>query len=208
MRSALPIIATALVFAAAPAHATSTGSPLRARAVVDHVTHGVTRMMAPQAGTQIVTPAGVVAQPFQRWVQEAKVPTPPGTVTLYPSGSCPFSESCAWPWEHRISVTDDGSRWERRVQLLHELGHVYDYQRMTDSTRATFVSIMRLGPTGWWQRPQHSEPWDDGAPAEQFAQAYALCALAVRRDDIQEWDSVYGYWPTRQQHLRVCSLIR
>lgn len=153
-----------------------------------------------------LTDGTLAPQPYQGWVNRAKVPTPLPGVTLSLS-SCGEAVACADPDQHRISV-GPGRRWDMRVELLHELGHIFD-AGMRDSARSRFTEIMRLEPLAWAEEPAGTGSWKDGSPQEQFAQGYALCALAGPRDpdNVPEWDFVYGYEPSRRQHRAVCRLI-
>ena len=78
----------------------------------------------------------------------------------------------------------------------HELGHVFDYLRMTDERRARFTRIMGLG--GPWRAPPNS-------PHEQFAEGFRMCVRDPRRPDRTAW--AYAYHPTRAQHRAVCRLL-
>ena len=89
------------------------------------------------------------------------------------------------------------------VVYLHELGHWFDAHAMTPATRTAFETII-----------QEAQDWTAGpnAPAEQFAQAFALCALypvvPKRWPTLPTWGLVaYGYGPTRTQQRAACALI-
>jgi hypothetical protein len=75
----------------------------------------------------------------------------------------------------------------------HELGHVIDYELLTNSDRGMFEALMHDA------RPWRSPP---NSPHEQFAEAVRLCAISVRWLDRR--DLAYGYLPTRFQHRKVC----
>jgi hypothetical protein len=181
IRATLAGALAAVVFIATPAHADT----LRQR-------------------TLLVLDNEYAPQPYQRWVDRASVATPLASVRLHLT-RCADAAACASPEEQAIWVDPSERRWDRRVMLLHELGHLYDAV-MPEWKRARFQVIMGL--TGSWEGAPASG-WGPGPPIEQFAQGYALCALAgARRDRIREWDSVYGYWPSRSQHRRVCALLR
>lgn len=86
---------------------------------------------------------------------------------------------------------------------LHELGHWFDAHAMTSDARVAFEAILGVAKD-WWQGPD--------APAEKFAQAFALCALypvAPKRWPTRPtWGMiVYGYGPTLKQHRTACALI-
>lgn len=76
----------------------------------------------------------------------------------------------------------------------HELGHIIDYNLLTDQDRGMFLALAHT--TRSWIDPPNS-------PHEQFAEAFRLCAISTR------WVSHYqpigfGYWPTLYQHRKVC----
>lgn len=84
------------------------------------------------------------------------------------------------------------SRFIQRTQLNHELGHLIDYNFLTDSDRGMFLGLMRM-----------KRPWVDppNSPHEQFAEAVRLCARSTRWPSS---DGGYHYWPTVFQHRKVC----
>jgi hypothetical protein len=143
---------------------------------------------APAGATVLVTPDGQLGpQPYQSWVDTALVPTPPGEVVLS-LGGCPGDPplpACSPVGRRTIELSPD---WASRRVFLHELGHVFD-DVMPDWARGRFRGIV------------------PGRPAdEQFAEAYALCALhlALRRQAF----AAYDYAPTPRLHRRVCALVR
>ena len=89
--------------------------------------------------------------------------------------------------------------WPDPAAWQHELGHLFDYQVLTDADRAAFQRIIHL-----------AGPWRPGTgaagPAEFFAVAYSQCALhsSVRRASTLG----YGYRTTPKRHQAVCDLIR
>jgi hypothetical protein len=90
-----------------------------------------------------------------------------------------------------LGIRDRFTRW-------HEIGHLYDYQMLTDQDRAV---LGRMMGGGWG--------------LERFADAYAACALELNpggyrrgRVRIMDWRTEYGYWPTDRQHARVCEWLR
>lgn len=84
-----------------------------------------------------------------------------------------------------------------RHELLHELGHQFDY-RMPAWARVAFRRI--LGEDGAdWLLAQPS-------PSEQFADAYSTCAVSPRALP-PGFASIVGYAPSRAQHRAACALI-
>jgi hypothetical protein len=75
------------------------------------------------AYTTIIEPMGSHF-PYQRWVAEAKVPTPAGTVTV--------TEDISGCGEVDLGCTDGTTIWVDlvggRFTFLHELGHIFAFQ--------------------------------------------------------------------------------
>lgn len=134
-------------------------------------------------------------QPYQAWADNARVPTPPGTVTLDLAG-CDELFACAPEGSRSIFLSADDA--SPRV-LLHELGHVFDDTVLPAWARDRFQAILRR--RGAWAAASSRRPAN-----EQFAEAYALCA---RHASIKErYAGGYEYSPTPAQHRQVCSVIR
>jgi hypothetical protein len=86
-----------------------------------------------------------------------------------------------------------------RHEYMHELGHVFDYQRgETANFRFRFAALLR-----------DRRAWrSDGGNSlhEQFAEAYAFCATGVHPADAGSYG--YGYNPSRRVHRLICRAIR
>jgi hypothetical protein len=153
---------------------------------------------APAEATVLVMPDGTIApQPYQSWVDAAYVPTPPGEITLSLDG-CPGDPpmpACSPVNQGRIQLSPE---WANRHVLLHEMGHIFD-DLMPDWTRGRFRGMVIRKPMVW-TADNHG-----GAPNEQFAEAYALCAmkLSLRRQAFEG----YHYSPSPKLHRKVCSLV-
>ena len=95
----------------------------------------------PAAASVLALPDGRSRpQPFQTWVDRARVPTPAEQIELRLE-RCPGAAdavACTSPGEHRIYMSGEAGRDE----LLHELGHRFDY-RMPEWARQGFRKIMR-----------------------------------------------------------------
>ena len=147
------------------------------------------------AGTLLVPapgPAGVAT--YQRWVDASRMPAPRERVELV-LGGCPGSDpstSCTSSSERAIYLGGGAGRHE----LLHELGHRFDY-RMPGWARARFLRI--IGARSAWRSPPAS-------PSEQFADAYALCADSPTALP-KGFTSEVGYRPTLAGHRATCRLI-
>jgi hypothetical protein len=171
------------------------------------------RMEPAHGNARLVTPDGLIAQPYQRWADAAKMPTPLGQVTVYDE-PCPTGHWACYYRDGRriyldpvrmrplIAAQDHATRLQARIFFFHELFHDFDETGvLTDVDRAEFERIMHL--TGAWRIADH-----DHSPNETFADGAAACAV---RPTISEWDTeVVGgsYQPTPRQHRRVCALIR
>jgi hypothetical protein len=147
------------------------------------------------SATTLVLPDGTQRpQPYQSWVDRAKVPTPPGVVTLRLEG-CDGLAGCAPEGQEVVAVARE---WMSPQVLLHELGHVFD-DAMPAWARPRFEAL--VGKHGPWASAAGSGP-----PNEQFAEAYSLCA---RRTRIRErYYGSYDFSVTPGQHRRICALIR
>jgi hypothetical protein len=141
----------------------------------------------------------------------ARVPLPP-QVTVHEDTPCPDDVDvlgCA-DVEAATVYVGDGSRFTR----WHEVGHLFDHQMLTDANRAWLTR--RLGfqvGTPWFE--DYADDLSQTMPGEQFADAYAACALgktpAGRRHRggviVNDWFTAYGYSPTARQHRRICNAI-
>jgi len=76
---------------------------------------------------------------------------------------------------------------------LHELGHLIDYNFLSDKDRGTFLAITH--DRRWWMTAPNS-------PRERFAEAFAQCALNPRRLVSRTFG--YGYYPSLREHRKVC----
>jgi hypothetical protein len=119
--------------------------------------------------------------------------------TVPPGAGCDVSQACAVaPRTVYVSSFWDQPGWiSQRAEVLdHELGHVFDYTRMSDGARNRFRSIMGI------TRPWRSDP---NSPHEQFAEAFSLCVRSARFPP--RAGGGYDYTPTTSQHRSVCRMI-
>jgi hypothetical protein len=124
------------------------------------------------------------------------VPLPPEfpSVVFGPCPSFPRNEGCA---DHERGILYARSR----ETYWHELGHFYDWQVLSERQRARFRALTRAPrQLPWWN---YSSDPDVESVAENFADAYAICALNYRPPGF--WP---GYMPNRKLHSRVCEFIR
>lgn len=147
------------------------------------------------------TTASQLPPRYRAWMQVMRghVPVPPDVQIR--GKVCPGSDpsnvgGCIWG-SAGIWVNPARPLPTRRFSFAHELAHLYDEQLMTDRQRRRYRQIMG-DPRTWWET---SPP---GPPAEQFAEAYARCALPGRI-----WPApAYGFRPTGRQMRLVCRMLR
>jgi hypothetical protein len=151
-----------------------------------------------EASTLVLPDGTQRPQPYQAWVDAARVPTPPATVTLRVA-PCPVAPSAAGcVFRGRSEIFLSPSSGDRR-RLLHELGHVFDQTVMTPAARARFQRLVRR--RGAWA----SSTGGDSAE-EQFAEAYSLCAQRAKLSGT--YFGMYDYTPTPARHAEACRIIR
>jgi len=130
------------------------------------------------AQTTIVEPEGSHF-PYQRWVDQAEVPTPDATITVVETsakegcpGSATYAVACTAPTEQTIWLAPDVLiGWQPRLTFLHEIGHNVDADLLTSWMRSRFLAILKL--LGAWG-DESSQPYP---PDERFADVYAECAI-------------------------------
>jgi hypothetical protein len=127
--------------------------------------------------TEVIAADGSADHPYQRWVNQAEVPTPSSTITVEETTPCsiPGSLGC-WDAAHSTIFFNPKSPLLIFV-FRHELGHAFDGLLLDDAERATYQRL--TGRPGTW-------------PVEAFANSYAECA---HRDS------------PKQRLARVCRLI-
>lgn len=83
--------------------------------------------------------------------------------------------------------------WLLRQNRNHELGHIADYNLLTNADRGTFEALMHM-----------RRPWVDppDSPHEQFAEAVRWCAHSTRWP--RSGGGGFGYRPTVHQHRKIC----
>jgi hypothetical protein len=170
------------------------------------------------ASVELRTKAGGVAQPYQRWANQAQVPTPDITLTVF-QRACPgqpLAHACVFKGglrriymnPHRVNRAS----FEHRV-FLHEVGHFFDFTYMTGEWRTRFKRSLDLKRRWWWgnkPREEKAPPGPDtwGPASELFAQAYAHCGLrGPRIEHKPPKPMIYEYQPTPRQHKLACRLI-
>jgi hypothetical protein len=163
-------------------------------------------------------------QPYaDRMASRFAVPLPPGPVLLSRT-PCPGTHRrdgviCAdtdlgvihFPYRGRI----------RPFAFGHELGHIFDVRVLTDRDRQLFARLVGYsrGDAAIWDRYTGSKCARHACPGERFADAYANCAIdgvpgvhRIRSGRFRgrtgwDWQSPYGYDPSKRRHRRVCREI-
>jgi hypothetical protein len=171
---------------------------------------------------------GSVAEPYARWITASNVPVYSGDVVVVPEvGACaaelgegvfgctlldsspPIVELASW------------LRRVRRFAFFHEAGHIFDAAYLTPELRAEFLWINNIN--GGWEEPRPTL-LGDRAPLEEFADAYAFCAIDPTPEFAPQpifgeglfWTgppevahvSAWAWSPRRWQFKRTCGLIR
>jgi len=94
-------------------------------------------------------------------------------------------------YETRFEQPDFGTVYLLDLRdLPHELGHVFDRNRLTLESRAEVAKVLRIKRMRPWFWGEHDpEKWMGLEPLEEvFANAYADCFLhAHRRKELRRW---------------------
>lgn len=109
------------------------------------------------------------------------------TIVHAPCPTYHYASSCYDPSTQMIYISKRDER--SRFVLLHEYGHAYDFQRLTNTQRESFKRLLGYpAARDWWQMGHRDKP------GEVFADAYAWCALGFRPN--------YAKWLAR-----ICPLL-
>jgi hypothetical protein len=98
--------------------------------------------------------------------------------------------SCYDPVVRTIYITPRDER--SRYALLHEYGHAWDFDRLTDPQRKRIQRLLGYSSARrWWQAFPSRQ-----TPAEAFADAYAFCAMG-------QWPR----WALELSYRCICPLL-
>lgn len=156
------------------------------------------------AHTTIAAPEGS-AIPYQRWVDETKVPTPDVTLIVREE-ACPglppgeIASACTIKGTQTIWFEWWMPRWARRGSFLHEVAHNVDYL-MPDWVRSRYTALVGLD-LGW--REEGAGRW---TPHEMFAESWAACAqqpVLHSGESLRNGTEPMGGWRT---HNSVCRML-
>jgi hypothetical protein len=150
----------------------------------------VSMVVVPSAGAvQLLYPDGSPAEPFQSWANRAAVGMPDGTVTLHfnRADMCPSSDGSGFGVGGCTSGTDwiafsqtlaDCMEWDHDIckeDVLHEIGHINERERLTDEGRTHFAYTNHANPADW----SNAALPHDSQPQEMYAKAFAYCAMKL-----------------------------
>lgn len=146
----------------------------------------VALLLLPAAGEARGVPAPTPAErlqhdgrfPYQRWIDDMRVPLPPVKRIEIRHESCgggppDGGRSCIGSQPDgslRISLADKGGAARRA--FYHELGHAFDYRVLDEKGQQRFLAILGRPDRVWTDPPN--------APSEQFAEAYGVAASQGR----------------------------
>lgn len=150
------------------------------------------------------------------------VPLPPTWPTIFHE-DCPgtgLEPGCAAMGDGSYSGCTDtaGCVWlspgPDRYTRMHELGHIFDFQVLTDRDRERLTQIMGLRAGPWLRtsidKSDGSLTVSDRSPNEWFADAYAHCAMKL--DGRVHHGVLVGvssyYSPSPHEYDVLCAAIR
>lgn len=163
---------------------------------------GTTVASGTAEAVSLVTPqGGPVGGSWQRWANEAKVPTVNATVVMMPASFCDIpgvaqASGCSNttpPWALYASGHD---------VLYFELGHIFDANRLTWSERGQFAHVWGVYGHPWADSTKALMAGQEDGLMVDFAAAYESCALGWHSGGLQA-----GEAPTIQMG-NTCALIR
>lgn len=153
----------------------------------------------------LVSGTGADISKYQKWVSKFKFALPTGQVKLFTGDT-----KRAWAKPGEIHLDRDGMH--NPNELAHELGHQFDYTRMTPKMRGTWLAIMHQ-KRKWGDQGAASDGYAN-PPREQFAESYRLLQMGVAKNR-KTWnkymetvgDMGYGFNPTYTQERKIGKLI-
>lgn len=141
---------------------------------------------------------------------QASVPLPP-TVPEVRFEPCPIMAAPACTRPGDVIYMGAPSRYlgtghrELARTFWHELGHQFDYQVLHEPHRDKFRELIRTDAP--WRAEEDADRLFKSSPHEQFAVAYAVCAMPTRPIAGRIWGE-YGYSVRVRTHRRICKLIQ
>ncbi len=163
-----------------------------------------------QAVTLVYPNGQAVGGRWQRWADEAKVPTARVRVIFGPASLCDGAPNSAGiACSGGPLAADGGVPYELHVydrySLMFELGHIYDYGTLTNRGRVRFARLWGVPQAPWLDSTASVlQGREDGLEVD-FAAVYAQCALGHRLGGLQSGDApVIKLTPMS----RTCDYIR
>jgi hypothetical protein len=115
---------------------------------------------------------------------------------------CGHVAGCTWEGTQLVYINPGNTGYSKRHVFYHEIGHQYDMRVLDETDRLNLRKVMGYPVSwGWWDRLGGGR----GAIGEQFAEAYAWCAMG--KWPAPEEPTGYGYHPTPEQHAATCAVI-
>lgn len=153
---------------------------------------------------------------YQRWVNKSLMPTPDKVVRIHAGmsrcGQWRSAFGCSSLEEDWIAVRPLAKRrrWNERMTLWHELGHIFDRTYYTVENRRWLGNLLGYRGRAWDEEITGTRAMNNRVvPEEAAADLYMFCsnypAKAIRYlggDDLG-----YGWWPARKI-LRGCGYMR
>lgn len=150
----------------------------------------------------LINPDGSVAQPYQGFADQSRVPVANVTVLVRPAnGLCGSSQACTSAAPPTIWLSDVSQPMEM-LSLMHELGHQYDFV-MPEWKRVVVRRIVGLELPWSIDRPHTALSY-----SEVFAVIYAECAVLKRPESIALTDDSHSTEISTRRMARLCRLIR
>lgn len=132
------------------------------------------------------------SHPYQRWADEAKVPTVDAVVHEV---ACPTSTTPGCALGGQIWMPPDYTQPKRL--FLHELGHLYDEAVLTTDDRAWFMARVFRDGRAWYQ-----------GPIELFAELYRRCAVRATASFNNQYQLPGSKWVRAADIDRGCAHLR
>jgi hypothetical protein len=117
--------------------------------------------------------------------------------TSFQTTPLPCELACASP-PNKVWISSKVNSYSADVRnrvIYHELGHIFDYQYMTELSRLTF-ELYVLNDLKLWHGG--IDP-----PSEKFAEAFTACLVGTRKMYYS-----YGYNPSQEEYDTACNLIK
>jgi hypothetical protein len=154
-----------------------------------------------------VAVAGPTMQPYSPkldgWVKKMHVRYPTVTIpVVWNVGPCPTANACV------VRLKGDNTKitmylWTKasREVFYHELGHVFDYLKLTNADRTEFKRL---------SNDKRDWSTEYNAPEERFAEIFAYCNISFDRETV-DWygfGETYNFTPGPKTYNRMCKFLQ